>query len=212
MFYIVCLTCEPDGVGHAPGIHVTTAYRWYREGTLPVPARKVGRLILVSPEAAAGPERPAAAGLYARVSSHDQKADLDRQVARLSSWAAQAGLPVARIEAEVGSGVNGTRAKARRLLADSAVTVVVVEHRDRLGRMNTELAESALAASGRRMVVIDDSEVTDDLVRDMVEVLASFCARLYGRRSARNRALKAVGCAQRDIGPQAAAGPDGTVG
>jgi hypothetical protein len=39
----------------------------------------------------------------------------------------------------------------------------------------------------------------------MIEVLTSFCARLYGRRSARNRALKAVGCAQRDIGPQAAA-------
>ena len=41
------------------------------------------------------------------------------------------------------------------------------------------------------------------MVRDMIEVLTSFCARLYGRRSARNRALKAVGCAQRDIGPQA---------
>ena len=52
-------------------------------------------------------------------------------------------------------------------------------------------------------MVLDDSEVTDDLVRDMVEVLTSFCARLYGRRSARNRALKAVGCAQQDIGPRA---------
>jgi putative resolvase len=174
--------------------------------------RKVGRLILVSPETAAAPGCPHAVGLYARVSSHDQKADLDRQVARLSAWAAQAGLPVARVEAEVGSGMNGTRAKARRLLADPAVTVVVVEHRDRLGRMNTELVESALAASGRRMVVVDDGEVTDDLVRDMVEVLTSFCARLYGRRSARNRALKAVGCAQQDIGPQASArsGPHGT--
>ena len=74
------------------------------------------------------------------------------------------------------------------------------------GRMNTELVESALAAHGRRLVVLDDGEVDDDLVRDMVEVLTSFCARLYGRRSARNRALKAVGCAQRDIGPQAVVG------
>jgi len=55
-------------------------------------------------------------------------------------------------------------------------------------------------------VVLDDGEVDDDLVRDMVEVLTSFCARLYGRRSARNRALKAVGCAQRDIGPPAIVG------
>jgi putative resolvase len=188
---------------HAQGIHVTTAYRWYREGTLPVPARKVGRLILVSPDTAAAMSAQNGAGLYARVSSHDQKADLDRQVARLSAWAAQAGLPGVRVEVEVGSGMNGSRARARRMLADPAASVVVVEHRDRLGRMNTELVEAALAAHGRRLVVVDDSEVTDDLVRDMIEVLTSFCARLYGRRSARNRALKAVGCAQRDIGPQA---------
>jgi putative resolvase len=129
-------------------------------------------------------------------------------VARLSAWAAAAGVPVVRVEAEVGSGMNGTRAKARRLLADPRVTVVVVEHRDRLGRMNTELAEAALAAHGRRLVVIDDGEVTDDLVRDMIEVLTSFCARLYGRGSARNRALKAVGCAQQAIGPQAVPGAD----
>src|SRR6266851_715025 len=63
--------------------------------------------------------------------------------------------------------------------------------------------EAALGAHGRRMVVLDGSEVTDDLVRDMIEVLTSFCARLYGRRSARNRALKALGCAQQDIGPKA---------
>ena len=188
---------------HAQGIHVTTAYRWWREGTLPVPARKVGRLILVSSDSVAGLARRDAAGLYARVSSHDQKADLDRQVARLSAWAAQAGLPVVRVEAEVGSGMNGTRAKARRLLSDPEVTVVVVEHRDRLGRVNTELAEAALAAHDRRLVVVDDGEVTDDLAGDIIEVLTWFCARLYGRRSARNRALKAVGCAQQGIGPQA---------
>ena len=57
-----------------------------------------------------------------------------------------------------------------------------------------------------RLVVLDAGEVDDDLVRDMVEVLTSFCARLYGRRSARNRALKAVGCGQRDVGPRAVVG------
>jgi putative resolvase len=50
-------------------------------------------------------------------------------------------------------------------------------------------------------VVLEDGEVTDDLVRDMVEALTSWCAWLYGRRSARNRALKAVRCAERDVGP-----------
>jgi putative resolvase len=69
--------------------------------------------------------------------------------------------------------------------------------------MNTELVEAALSAHDRRLVVLDDSEVTGDVVGDMVEVLTWFCARLYGRRSARNRALKALGCAQQDIGPRA---------
>lgn len=186
------------------GIHPHTAYRWFREGTLPVPAVRINsRSILVSPNAPA--QAPVTAyGLYARVSSHDQKDDLDRQVARLTSWAADAGGHVVRVEAEVGSGMNGSRSKARRMLADPDVATVVVEHRDRLGRMNTELVEAALSAHGRRLVVLDDGEVADDLVRDMVDVLTSFCARLYGRRSARNRALKAVGCAQGDVEPRAA--------
>jgi putative resolvase len=188
------------------GVHPQTAYRWFREGTLPVPAVRVNsRSVLVSPDSTAA--APVAAfGVYARVSSHDQKSDLDRQVSRLSGWAAEAGGQVVRVEAEIGSGMNGSRSKVRRLLADPKVSVVVVEHRDRLGRMNTELVETALAAHGRRLVVLDDGEVDDDLVRDMVEVLTSFCARLYGRRSARNRALKAIGCAQRDIGPKAVVG------
>jgi putative resolvase len=179
------------GWAKAQGIHPQTAYRWFREGTLPVPAERVGpRTILVSIDAAQA--RPATAGLYARVSSHEQKADLERQVARLSQWAAQAGSTVVRVEAEVGSGMNGRRTKARRLLADPEVTAVVVEHRDRLGRMDTHLIEAALSASSRRLVVLDEGEVEDDLVRDMVEDLTSFCARLYGRRSARNRAAKAL--------------------
>ena len=193
------------------GVHPQTAYRWFREGTLPVPAVRVNqRTVLVNPDR--GDAVVGGVGLYARVSSHDQKADLDRQVARLTGWAADAGGQVVRVEAEVGSGMNGARAKVRRLLADPKVTVVVVEHRDRLGRVNTELVESALSAHGRRLVVLDAGEVHDDLVRDMVEVLTSFCARLYGRGSARNRALKAIGCAQRDVGPRAVVGGRGDDG
>jgi putative resolvase len=177
----------------AEGVHPQTAYRWFREGTLPVPAQRVGpRMILVNVEAAASPGAIGSVGLYARVSSHDQKADLERQVSRLSVWAAKAGHRIVRVEAEIGSGMNGARSKVRRLLADPEVTCVVVEHRDRLGRVNTELVEAALEAAGRRLAVLDDSEVEDDLVRDMVEVLTSFCARLYGRRSAENRAKKAL--------------------
>ena len=56
---------------HAQGIHATAAYCWYREGALPVPARTVGRLILVPPDTAAATSPQRRAGLYVRVSSHD---------------------------------------------------------------------------------------------------------------------------------------------
>ena len=107
--------------------------------------------------------------------------------------------------------MNGARPEERRLLADPGVAVVVVEHRDRLGRMNTELVEAALAAAGRRLVALDEGEVTDDLVQDMVEVLTWFCARLYGRRSARNQVEKALRCAERGVGPMALSDPDAEV-
>ena len=185
------------------GIHYQTAWKWFRDGKLPVPALQTpSGTILVQPDAPdAVPQPGGGLGLYARVSSHDQRADLDRQVSRLTQWAATAKAPVVRVEAEVASGMTGRRVKLRRLLADPAVTTVVVTHRDRLARMNAELVEAALSAHGRRLVVLDDGEVTDDLIRDMVDVLTSLCARLYGRRSARNRALKALRCAERDVGP-----------
>jgi putative resolvase len=184
----------------ANGVHPHTAYRWFREGTLPVPAKRVGpRTILVNIEANSSPSVVGdGVGLYARVSSHDQKSDLERQVSRLSQWAAKAGRRVTRIESEIASGMNGGQTKARRLLADPSVTTIVVEHKDRLGRMNVELVEAALSAHGRRLVILDDGEVEDDLVRDMIEMLTSFCARLYGRRSAKNRAKKAMEAAAAD--------------
>ena len=188
------------------GIHPHTAFRWFENGTLPVPAERVGpRTILVNIDAATAPA--VGLGLYARVSSHDQRSDLERQLARLTEWAAKAGQLVVRVESEVGSGMDGHRPKLRRLLSDPKVTTVVVEHLDRLARMNAELVEASLLAHGRQLVVLDEGEVEVDLVRDMVEVLTSFCARLYGKRSARNRALKALNCAKHDVGPQALAQP-----
>jgi putative resolvase len=191
-------------LAHAQGVHVQTGYRWYREGTLPVPARTAGRLIVVSPQAAAETApKTGGAGRYARVSWHGQRSGLDGQGARLPVWAADAGRPAVRAEAEAGSGMNGSRPTVRRLLADPAVTAVVAGHRDRLGRMNTELAAAALSARHRRLAVPGGSDVTGDLARDMAEVLTWFCAGLCGRRPARNRAGKALGCARQDIGPRA---------
>ena len=59
-------------------------------------------------------------------------------------------------------------------------------------RFGVEYVEAALAAQGRKLMVADVSELKDDLVQDMIEALTSFCARLYGRRSAKNKAKKAL--------------------
>jgi hypothetical protein len=76
----------------AQGIAPRTAYRWFREGTLPVPAERVGpRTILVNMDANTSLSATGGVGLYARVSSNDQKADLERQSARLAEWAAKSG-------------------------------------------------------------------------------------------------------------------------
>jgi predicted site-specific integrase-resolvase len=130
--------------------------------------------------------------LYARVSGSDQKADLDRQIARLVEYATEKKLAVTQTVSEVGSGLNGRRGKLIRLLRDPAVGTIVVEHRERLARFGAEYLEAALFASGRKLVCVQAGELEDDLVQDMVDVLTSFCARLYGRRSARNRARRAL--------------------
>jgi len=176
------------------GVHHVTAYRWFREGKLPVPARRAGRLILVDPAAT----EPAAQGVtvvYARVSSADQKPDLDRQVARVTTWATGQHLTVSRVVTEVGPALNGRRKKFLVLLRDPAVSTIVVEHRDRFARFGAEYVEAALSAQGRRLLVVDPVEVDDDLVRDVTEILTSLCARLYGRRAAANRAGRAVAAA-----------------
>jgi putative resolvase len=115
-----------------------TAYRWFREGTLPVPAERVGRL----------------------------------------------------------------RPKLRRV-SDPVARVIVVEHRYRLARFGVEHLQAALSAQGRRIVIADPGETTDDLVGDMIEVLTSMSARLYGRRGARNRAMRAITATKREPGATA---------
>jgi putative resolvase len=116
----------------ANGVHPQTAYRWFRQGTMPVPARRLpsGTILVEVPRSdndGGGLDQRAV--LYARVSAHDQRADLDRQVTRLSAWATAQGITVAEVVTEVGSGLNGRRPKLRRALADPRATMIVVEHR-----------------------------------------------------------------------------------
>lgn len=171
------------------GIAYKTAWRMWKLGQLPLPVEQLPTgTIIVHPAAI-----PAdGCALYARVSSADQKADLDRQIARLSELAAARKLRVVEVIKEIGSGLNGHRRAMLRVLRNPAINTVVVEHRDRLMRFGIEYVEAALSAQGRMLVVVDPDEMKDDIVRDLHEVIVSLCARLYGKRSAKNRAKRAV--------------------
>jgi putative resolvase len=186
------------------GLTYVTAWRLFRDGNLPVRATQLATgTILVHPEKAI----PGGVALYARVSGSDQRADLERQLERLSLYAVRNGLKVTKAVSEIGSGLNGGRRKLMQLLADPDISMIVVEHRDRLARFGSEYIEGTMAASGRRLIIVEETETTDDLVQDMIEVMTSLCARLYGRRSAKNRAARALAAAQ-EGGPDL---PDGEV-
>jgi predicted site-specific integrase-resolvase len=171
------------------GIDYKTAYRWFRDGIIPYPTIQLptGTILVQKPEKSATTKNTA---LYARVSSSDQKGDLERQLGRLVSYATTNNLNIVGSVTEVGSGLNGKRSKLIGLLERSDIDVIVVEHRDRLTRFGFEYLQASLKANDREIVVLEESELTSDLVKDMIDVLTSFCARLYGQRSARNKAKK----------------------
>ena len=132
---------------------------------------------------------------YARVSSHEQKEQLEPQANRLWAYAGQNDIALDRVVSEVASGLNDRRPKLRRLLSDPKVGAILVEHRDRLARFGVGMVDAMLQARGGGLLVIEDNEVDDDLVRDVTEILTCFCARLYGRGSAANRARQAISAA-----------------
>lgn len=178
------------------GLNPQTVWKWCRTGKMPVPVEHTpsGMWLVHDPKY----ETPTPDGnegrtvCYARVSSADQKDDLQRQADRLKAFAIGMGVEDPEVVMETGSGMNDRRRKLNRLLSDPTVTSIIVEHRDRLARMNAGLVESALKAQGRRIIVVDDTELDDDLARDMTEVITSFCARLYGRRAAKHKAEAAL--------------------
>jgi predicted site-specific integrase-resolvase len=176
------------------GLDYKTAYRLFRSGKFPRPVEQLPTGTILVHEL---PVTTNNAVLYARVSSGDQAADLDRQVQRLRDYAAVQGLHVVQEVQEIGSGLNGHRKKLMTVLEDPSTSINVVEHRDRLARFGSEYIESALAASDRKVIIVNDTEMKDDLVQDMVDALTSFCARLNGKRAAKNKARRALEATER---------------
>ena len=171
------------------GVSRMTAWRMATAGNIPEAVRSPAGRWNVDIEL---PDVPRQTVAYVRVSSHDQKADLDRQVARIAEWAARSQVRIDRFVREIGSGLNDKRRELASILEDHLVEKIVVEHRDRLARFGVAQLEKTLRASKRSIIVIDAGEVEDDLVRDMIDLMTCFSARLYGRRSAKNRAERAL--------------------
>lgn len=163
------------------GIAYITAWRWFKAGKLPVRAVKTPTgMILVEEESLLTPSTDA--WIYARVSSHDKKDDLDRQAFRCEEFCRARGWSVQKVIKEIASGMNDSRPKLLKLLA-SKPSRIVVEHKDRLTRFGFRYFEELLPRLKCELVVINrDTEEKTDLVKDLVAVVTSMCCRLYGLR------------------------------
>jgi putative resolvase len=176
------------------GISYKTAWRWYKAGILDAYQTPTGMIVVRDPQM----ERDLTGriALYARVSSADQKSDLERQVQRLRDYAAARGYQVAQEVIEIASGLNDSRPKFLKLLADPTIGTIIVEHRDRSTHFGWNYITTLMQAQGRRMEAVFPDETKDDLVNDFVSIITSMAARIYGRRGSKRRAERIKQCVE----------------
>jgi predicted site-specific integrase-resolvase len=169
------------------GISYRTALRWFRAGTIKGYQAPTGTIIVTAGETTPA-LRAEKVAIYARVSSPEHRDTLERQAARLADYCAARGYQVAQVVKEIASGVNDSRPKLLALLKDSSVTRIVVEHRDRLTRCGFPYLEALLQAQGRTIDVVNLAENdTEDVMAELVAIVSSFTARLYGQRQAKRK-------------------------
>lgn len=129
------------------GVSYKTAFRWWKAGKLDAYQLDTGTVIVR--ELAQSSEAKGMA-LYTRVSSADQKEDLERQMQRLKGYAASRGYQVSKVVSELASGFNESRPKFLKLLTDGSIGVIVVEHRDRAARFGLTYIEQLMRMQRRR--------------------------------------------------------------
>ena len=175
------------------GVSYKTAFRWWKAGKLDAYQLDTGTVIVRDP---AQPQEALSVALYARVSSADQKENLERQMQRLKDYAASKGYQVTKTVSELASGLNESRPKFLKLLTDASIGVIVVEHRDRATRFGFNYLEQLLAMQGRRLEVIFPSDTDHDLLDDFIAVITSMASRISGRRTCKRRAEKIKHCVE----------------
>ena len=183
------------------GVAAQTLRRWEREGKLMPDERTPGgrrryNLARLRPEQSHVPDTARRTAAYARVSSHDQKDDLERQKQVLELYCARQGWTF-EIIADLGSGMNYHKKGLKRLLdaiLGGQIERLVITHKDRLLRFGAELVFAICEAKNVEVVILNQGEDTsfeEDLAKDVLEIITVFSARLYGSRSPKNQKLLA---------------------
>jgi len=183
------------------GIHYNTAYRMFKRGQIAGYQLPTGTVIIEEPieKAVVEPEDGHLVAVYARVSSSENKKNLDTQAERLITWCNAQGWSVGKVVKEVGSGINDQRPKFLALLANPAIGRIVVEHKDRASRFGVAYIQTLLAMQERELVVVNTADTAqDDLMGDFVAIITSFAARLYGRRRAKRKTEQVLAALQRN--------------
>jgi putative resolvase len=162
------------------GISYKTAWRWFKLGHIPGKQMLSGTVLITEESISEKPEKYV---VYARVSSPNKKEDLYRQANEVEQAIIASGKIVFGVVKEIASGMNDNRPKLRKLLEDDSVTHIVVRNKDRLTRFGFNYIETLLNRQNRNIIVLNrESEDEKDLFEDLVSVITSFCARLYGKR------------------------------
>ncbi|MGE5658919.1 MAG: IS607 family transposase [Actinomycetota bacterium] len=180
----------------AIGISYTTAWRWWKAGKLPHSARQTeSGLIIVDYSPSASPDRAKnnRVAIYSRVSSSENKDNLNRQSERLVEYAIANGYQIVRNVKEIGSGLNDQRKQLEALLQQDDYDILLVEHKERLARFGINYLQVLLLRLGMRLELVNLAENgKDELMQDLVAIVTSFAARLYGKRSANRKTEKII--------------------
>ena len=183
------------------GIHYNTAYRLFKRGQIAGYQLPTGTVIIEEPvdQTEKRALRPQSVAVYARVSSTENKKNLDTQAERLITWCNARGWSVGKVVKECGSGINDQRPKFLALLANPQISRIVVEHKDRASRFGVAYIQTLLAMQERELVVVNTADtVEDDLMGDFVAIITSFAARLYGRRRAKRKTALVLAALQQN--------------
>lgn len=177
------------------GCSISTLRKWEASGEL-LPARKTagGTRYYATADLLGLGDSDAPTVCYARVSSHDQREDLDRQHTMLEAYCAAKGWRSEVIK-DLGSGMNYRKTGLNRLLEmilRKQMRRLVITHKDRLLRFGSELVFALCAHQQIEIVIIhkgDQPSFEEELAKDVLEIITVFSARLYGSRSRKNREL-----------------------